>query len=119
MNQIGVCAKTSLSHLGSSCSPVVSTLLYCWTCWICRPIGPLRSGASVSEILSGWFNAVEPDQSQVRWDRPKTQYQYMVSFRLLKFDGINIYILFIKHSEWSDFLINDNLHFYIKEVRID
>ena len=52
---------------------------------------------------------------QVQWDRPKTQYQEMASFSI---ELLICHYPFIKHSELSDFLINGNLHFYIKEVQI-
>ena len=52
---------------------------------------------------------------KVRWDRPKTQYQEMASFgELLYLPDFGFCSLFIEHSELSDFLNNDNLHFYIK-----
>ena len=46
---------------------------------------------------------------QVQWDRPKTPYQYMGSFR----NSFSFSFLFINHFEVSDFLINDTLCFYI------
>ena len=61
----------------------------------------------------------EEYSKKVRWDRPKTQYQVVATFGEQNLFSINSYLPFIHRSALSDFLINDNLHFYVKEVRID
>ena len=54
---------------------------------------------------------------RVRWTRPKTQYQKLTSFGIVQvLPGWTSTFIFIKHSELSDYLINGNLHFYIKEL---
>ena len=55
--------------------------------------------------------------NKVRWDRPKTQYLEKGEFGKLQVLISALYFQFIKHSLLRDFLINDNLHFYIKEVQ--
>ena len=47
----------------------------------------------------------------VCWTKPNTKYQ-----KLITFYGFNLYALFIKHSDLSPYLVNNTLHFYIKEV---
>ena len=58
---------------------------------------------------------------KVWWDRPKTQYQEMALFgKVISGIGLGLRVIclpFINHSELYDFLINDQLHFYIKEVQ--
>ena len=48
----------------------------------------------------------------VQWTKPNTKYQKLITFR-----GINVSTSFIKHSDLSDYLVNNTLHFYIKDVK--
>ena len=48
----------------------------------------------------------------VQWTKPNTKYQ-----KLTIFYGSNCYALFIAHSDLSPYLVNNTLHFYIKNVK--
>ena len=79
---------------------------------------PVQATFTVGLISQSKQRNVEYSK-QVRWDRPnKGPYEEIGSFGLFVFLGTKMGE-YIKHSELIDFLINDNLHFYIRSSNID